>query len=269
METNAEFEFARRVEAKLIEYGLPYVKDPALEGVQADFVVESRERDSFVVIELKRSLSGTSGSVSRAFELAAKLQQHSHARQVLLVTPLGTGGSLIGGPQGVRVVNEINLLKALSSEFATRSTTVHALAAAAVISRGRLFAAMPFASSFDDVFFVGIGGAAEVLGLAAYRVDYDDFSGDVVDRIKAAIRGSRIVVADLTGLRPNVLYEMGYAHAINVPVVPIYADPMSTLPFDVSHENTLAYEPGRTTRLRDTLAQRLRGTIGWEEPEPG
>lgn len=117
---------------------------------------------------------------------------------------------------------------------------------------------MPFDAHFDDVFFVAIRGAAEEVGLAAERVDQVEYIGDVVDRIRAGLSAARVVVADVTGQRPNVMYEMGWAQGHGIPVVPICADDLLLLPFDVSHEATIKYELGRTTLLRPMLVDRLR-----------
>lgn len=120
---------------------------------------------------------------------------------------------------------------------------------------------MPFSREYDDVFFVSMAHAADSVGATCKRVDREDFEGDVVEEIKRLIRESVAVIADLSEARPNVLYEVGYAHALLKPTVPICSTALGELPFDVRNWNTLEYTRGRTHQLRDPLARRLKAAI--------
>jgi nucleoside 2-deoxyribosyltransferase len=93
-------------------------------------------------------------------------------------------------------------------------------------------------------------------------VDRKEFSGDIVEEIKRLIRGSAAVIVDLSEVKPNVLYEAGYAHALRKPVVHICSTPLSKLPFDVRNWNTIAYRRGQTALLREPLARRLKAVMG-------
>ncbi|PYR65599.1 MAG: hypothetical protein DMF88_19310 [Acidobacteria bacterium] len=128
-------------------------------------------------------------------------------------------------------------------------------------TQGIVFAAMPFASSYDDVFFVAIRAAAKSAGTAAKRVDKEDYAGDVLERIKQRIGQARALIADLSETRPNVLYEMGFAQGAGRPVIPICSTPVDQLPFDVRNLNILSYEKGQTTALRPRLSRRLKAVL--------
>ncbi|MDQ3114353.1 MAG: nucleoside 2-deoxyribosyltransferase [Actinomycetota bacterium] len=80
-------------------------------------------------------------------------------------------------------------------------------------------------------------------------------------KVKRGIIESKAVVADLTGLRPNVLFEVGFATGVGRPVVPFTSDERSALAFDVSHQNVLKYEPGRTFHLMESLRSRLAAAL--------
>ena len=59
---------------------------------------------------------------------------------------------------------------------------------------------------------------------------------DIVEGISQA----DIIIADLTGLNPNVFYELGLAHAMNKKVIIISQD-LGELPFDIKSYRTVEY----------------------------
>jgi|WetSurMetagenome_2_1015567.scaffolds.fasta_scaffold225984_1 hypothetical protein len=129
-----------------------------------------------------------------------------------------------------------------------------------------VFAAMPFAKSYDDTFEVGIQGACLKLGYKAVRVDHQAFVGDIVSEIKVLIRKSAAVIGDLSENRPNVLYEIGFAHAMNRVVVQICSTPMENIPFDVRNNKTIHYEIGQTVKLKDNLSKELKVILLEKKP---
>ncbi len=259
--------FESRVGSLLAQSGWRYASEARIRGVEVDFLVWAPGDKTFVALELK-ILTHDRGQLSRrAAELALRTRDVLGAKIVFLVTPHKVAGVQGIDSEHLRLVSEAELISALQAEFRIPNPGPEpAIAEATASSAGLLFAAMPFAHEFDDVFFVGIAGAAERLGLAARRVDHEDYSGDIVARIKDSIRESSFVIADLTNQRPNVLYEMGFAHALGKLVIPLSSDDLSQLPFDVAHENTLRYQRGRTTQLRDKLTDRLGGPPGETRP---
>jgi nucleoside 2-deoxyribosyltransferase len=79
--------------------------------------------------------------------------------------------------------------------------------------------------------------------------------------IRELIRESDAVIVDLSEAKPNVLYEIGYAHGLSKPCVHVCSTPLSGLPFDVRNWNTIEYTRGQTTKLRAPLAKRLEAVL--------
>jgi hypothetical protein len=125
-----------------------------------------------------------------------------------------------------------------------------------------LFAAMPFAREFDDVYFVAMVGASDAIGHDCLRTDYSQFVGDVTQQIEKLVRQSVGVIADLTGSNPNVMYEVGFARARRLDIVSISSTDPTALAFDVRGWNILRYAAGGTHRLRQDLEPRLRSVFG-------
>jgi ribose 1,5-bisphosphokinase PhnN len=70
----------------------------------------------------------------------------------------------------------------------------------------------------DDT-HMAIKRAAQSRGLKAQRVDDIVFTEQITAKVLGNIRSAEFIVADLTHERPNVYYEIGYAHAHRKPTV--------------------------------------------------
>jgi len=69
--------------------------------------------------------------------------------------------------------------------------------------------------------------------------DLDNQQNILQDIVEGIYRAS-IVIADLTGLNPNVFYELGLAHAMNKKVIIITQD-LGELPFDIKSYRAVEY----------------------------
>ena len=81
--------------------------------------------------------------------------------------------------------------------------------------------------------------------------------GDVVQPIYEA----DIIIADLTGLNPNVMYELGLAHSFNKKSIIITQDDLSGLPFDLKQYRAKNYSTHfkKFAELLDFLVRMLEG----------
>jgi nucleoside 2-deoxyribosyltransferase len=81
------------------------------------------------------------------------------------------------------------------------------------------FVAMWFHRDMETVYDDALEPALRACGYKPYRVDRDEHNNRIDDRIIANIRASSLFVADLTGMRPNVFYEAGFAYGLGIPVL--------------------------------------------------
>lgn len=73
------------------------------------------------------------------------------------------------------------------------------------------------------------------------RADEDLVPRQISPQLIRDINEADLVVCDLTGLRPNVMYELGVAHTLAKPVIQI-ADVETVLPFDINQTWTIFFK---------------------------
>jgi len=126
-----------------------------------------------------------------------------------------------------------------------------------------VFVLMPFKDELDDLYFYGIRGSAERVGLRCKRADELIHDVAVMQEVIDHIKRARVIVAEVSDHNPNVFYEVGWAHALERPTILVARDGVS-LPFDIAHINTVFYKSIKD--LDDKLSERFRG-LGSNEQE--
>lgn len=122
-----------------------------------------------------------------------------------------------------------------------------------------VFLVVPFGDGHDAA-QQAMRAAAASLGLACYRADDIRRSTAIVDRVLQGVRSATVVVADLTGNRPNCYYELGHADALRRPVILLQrADTEAGPAFDVSGRSICRYRDAR--HLEEELPKWLREAV--------
>jgi hypothetical protein len=120
--------------------------------------------------------------------------------------------------------------------------------------RQHAFVAMPFAESFEDVFYYGIAPPVRAAGFLCERIDRISFTGDIIARMKERIASSAVVVADLSEANPNVYLEVGYTWGLEIPCI-LICKRETDLKFDLQGQRCLFYSTIRG--LEEILSNEL------------
>ena len=120
------------------------------------------------------------------------------------------------------------------------------------------FVMMQFTSPFDELFQEVIRPVCAEVGIKAYRASDVHRPGIIMQDIIQGLAESDVIISEITPANPNVFYELGYAHALEKPVI-MLAERGRELPFDVSgyrvifYEDAIAGKSNLETGLRDHL----------------
>ncbi|HPT27227.1 MAG TPA: hypothetical protein PLZ95_12465 [Bryobacteraceae bacterium] len=121
----------------------------------------------------------------------------------------------------------------------------------------RVFVAMSFKPELNQPFDEGIMPAIETdCGLSCYRIDRDEHTDKICDRILAEIRRCQIVLADFTNNAQGVYFEAGFGLALGKTVIwSVHEDHLKDVHFDTRQYNHIVWKnpADLRTRLRDRI----------------
>ena len=129
------------------------------------------------------------------------------------------------------------------------------------MEKKKVFVIMPFQDQFFEVYET----------LKIQFTDHFDFSNandegnpqNILKDVVQPIYDADIVIADLTGLNPNVMYELGLAHSFNKKTIVITQDDLNSLPFDLKQYRAKDYSIHfkKFAELVEFLKRMLEGAV--------
>ncbi len=138
-------------------------------------------------------------------------------------------------------------------------------------TEAKAFVLMSFQPEFKSIYEKLIKPTLEEVGYLVERadsiLDRKNILKDIIERIAVA----DLIVADLTSVNPNVLYELGICHGLRVPTVMI-AQSIDEVPFDLRGYRIVVYskefdEVEKFINELKSIAQgRINQTVSFESP---
>ncbi|MEZ5016444.1 MAG: hypothetical protein R2800_05275 [Flavipsychrobacter sp.] len=120
----------------------------------------------------------------------------------------------------------------------------------------------------DGLIDAAIIPVLEELGIECHVAHRIDQSGSITKQVIKHLVEDDLVIANLTGLNPNVMYELAVRHAARMPIV-VVAEKGTSLPFDVTTERTIFYEDDMAgvEDLKPLLIKAIESAIKDKEPD--
>ncbi len=108
-----------------------------------------------------------------------------------------------------------------------------------IIDNKLIFILTPFHDKYYEDYKV-IKDVCAQNGFKSFRGDENYFKSDIFPEMLKLIVKSSLIIANINGRNPNVLYELGIAQALDKPVLLISKEP-DNLPIDIKSKRFLIY----------------------------
>jgi nucleoside 2-deoxyribosyltransferase len=125
---------------------------------------------------------------------------------------------------------------------------------------GLCFVILPFNEDLEEIYerILRPVVSGEPILMRCVRGDEIFSNKPIMGDVWEWIQKAEIIIADLTGKNPNVMYELGLAHALWKKVI-LIAQSVDDLPFDLRHLRTIVYK--HNIKGTEALARDLSAAI--------
>ena len=123
------------------------------------------------------------------------------------------------------------------------------------------FVLMPFAPEFHYFYLYLRQYLEQHHNLRCERADDQVLTIPILEKINNFIQGADVIIADCSSRNPNVMYELGIAHAHRKKVILITKDPVDEAPSDIRHYEFIHYELDRHTEFSKKLGNALHNVF--------
>lgn len=237
-----------------------------LAGVLLNYVNKNNEQ-SFYRIGIRNIICGWSadyvsskGGATLAFGGQANLIYPKTQYSVCVEAGSGKVLLYINGIKVLEYLNMTNDLAGTCGLSVWNGSLTHISNIIIKPKKPKVFCVMKFEKDFDDLYKDVIKPQCDELGLQAVRADEYYTSSPIIQDIINEINEASIIICDVTMDNPNVFYELGYAHALQKPII-LLADKAKRehLPFDISGYRTIFYS--NTIAGKNKIEEDLRNYI--------
>lgn len=112
------------------------------------------------------------------------------------------------------------------------------------------YLALPLRDAASKELASQIRDVLEGQGIETFQTVEASAGSSSTDQTQAAIREAEVVVADLTGMSPSVLFDVGIALGLRKPVLLLSQDPAKDLPPNLRAYQVAVYRPDDVATVR-------------------
>lgn len=122
-------------------------------------------------------------------------------------------------------------------------------------NKNKIFVAMPFNDDYRDSYEYGIKIVLEQSGIEYFKADNQISSKDIMCKICEQLQSCNMVIANISGLNPNVMLELGLAYGLGKRVI-IVKDKKTTAISDLGSMEYIEY--AHASELQQKLFSMLK-----------